>query len=430
MNNTFCKTALMTIGALLLSATVFAETVERIVAVVGDRAILASELASQVQMYLFSFGDNAEVDPQEVSREMLNEMVNDELILSAARDDTTITATDNEIQAELNAHIASLAARFPSEEAFLEQLHREGMTKRNLEKKYYPQIRDQILKQKIINKKLSKISVSRQEVEQFYARYADSLPEIPSRIRLAHILIGFRVSPATEDSLRQIAEEARQLALQGTDFEEVAKEYSSRGHDVVGGRIGFVRRGELVEEFGRTAFNLQPGSVSGLVLTEYGWHIIKSHVRLHDSVDVSQVLFPIAPSLADSIRAGTLADSLYTELQGGVSFKELAKLHSDDDSSRSIGGELEPMTLDQLRPEFVAALEGIDTGRIAPPIISQRGYHILKLLEREESRRLNIDTDFDIIRNLARQEKTAQMVEDWVAKLKKKIYVDIRDLNY
>ncbi len=430
MKNTFGKTALMTIGALLLSAAVFAETVERIAAVVGDKVILTSELASQVQMYLFSLGENAEADPQEVSREMLNQMVNDELILLAARDDTTITATDDEIQTELNAHIASLAARFPSEEAFLEQLHREGMTKRNLEKRYYPQIKDQILKQKIINKKLSKISVSRQEAEQFYIRHADSLPKVPSRIRLAHILVKFKVSPATRDSLRRIAEEARQLALQGTDFEEVAKEYSDRSHDVVGGRIGFVRRGELVEEFGRTAFNLQPGSISGLVLTEYGWHIIKSHTRFRDSVDVSQILFPMAPSMGDSIRAGTLVDSLYSELQAGASFKELAKLHSDDDSSRSVGGELEPMTLDQLRPEFVASLEGIDTGRIAPPVISQRGYHILKLLEREESRQLNIDTDFDIIRNIARQEKTAQMVEDWVTELKKKTYIDIRDLSY
>lgn len=413
-----------------ISAPTHSETVERIAAVVGDRVILASEVASQIQMLLLSYGENADIDVEQLSQEVLNQMVSDELVLSAARDDTSIVATENEIKTELEAQIASLAGRFPNEEAFLAELRREGLTKRDLEKRYRPQIRDQILKQKIINLKLSKISVSRQEIDEFYHANADSLPNVPSRLRLAHILIEYKVSPSTEDSVRQLADSARQRAMEEIDFVEVADEFSASGYNVVGGRIGVVRRNEVVQEFGRTAFNLQPGTISGLVKSEYGFHIIKSHSRYEDSVDVSQILFPLAPSHSDTLRAGDIADSLFAEIKTGADFKELAKLNSDDEESRSVGGELEPLSQEQLRPEFLAALETIDPGQVAAPITSQRGYHIIKLIEREESRPLEPLKDFDILRNMVRQQKTAEMVEDWVTELKKKVYVDIRDMEF
>jgi len=142
---------------------------------------------------------------------------------------------------------------------------------------------------------------------------------------------------------------------------------------------------------------------------------------------VAQILFPVAPSAADSARALMTADSLDKELQNGADFKELAKRSSDDDSSRGTGGELPEMTFDQLRPEFVEPLAAIDTGQITPPIASSAGYHILKLLDREQPRPLDPEKDFDIIRNMARQEKIGLLVDQWVAELKKKTYVDIRD---
>ena len=423
------KAALILIGVAMLSGTVGSETAERIVAVVGDRVILASELAGQVQMYMLSLGENSGVDPQRLARDVLGRMINDELILSAARDDSTITVPEEEIRAGLDEHIASLAARFPSEQAFLDQLQREGMTKRTLEKRYHPQIRDQLLKQRIITRKLSKVSVSRQEVEDFFTHNRDSLPPVPGKIRLAHILVKFKVSPQTDDSVRQVGEEARRLAVQGKDLGDVATELTPRFPGIVGGRVGFIQREEVVAEFGRAAFSLQAGDISGLVRTEYGYHIIKSHARFKDSVDVSQILLPLAPSPADTLRAKAAADSLHRELQNGADFRELAKRSSEDDSTRGTGGELLPMTDDQLRPEFVEPLNGIDTGQITMPVLSQAGYHILRLLEREKGHPLSLTQDYDILRNIAKQDKTGRLVEEWVSDLKKKVYVDIRDAS-
>jgi peptidyl-prolyl cis-trans isomerase SurA len=417
---------MMLIGAALVSSPAGAETVEKIIAVIGDRVILSSELTNQVQMAMLSAGEQNDLDPNVVARDILQRMINDELILMAARDDTTITASDAEVQAGLDEQIASLASRFPSEDVFVEQLRKEGLTKRSLEKRYRPEIRDQILKQKIINRKLSGISVSRQETEEFYARLKDSLPQIPGKIRLAHIVVKFKVSPQTDDSVKRLADEARLQALDGKDLADIAASFVGRAPGVVGGRIGFIRRDEVVPEFGRAAFNLQAGEVSGLVKTEYGWHLIKCFTRFRDSVDVGQVLFPLASSAADSALTIKTADSLYRELKNGADFAEMAKRSSDDDSSRGVGGELPEMTFDQLRPEFLEPLSAIDTGQITSPILSQAGYHILKLLDREAGRPMEMDRDFDIIRNFARQEKISRMVDKWVMELKKNVYVDIR----
>ncbi|MFH1700799.1 MAG: peptidylprolyl isomerase [Candidatus Zixiibacteriota bacterium] len=423
------KMALIIIGAILLFNPIQGETIESIVAVVGDRAILLSEVANQVQMIMMQMEPGADVDVDEVASDILNQMINDELILSAAREDTSITATPDEIKFELDEHIATIVARFPSEEAFLQQLSREGLNKRALEKRLRPEIRDQILKQKIISGKLANVSMARSEVEVFYNENIDSLPEIPAKIRLAHILVKFKASPATDDSLKAAAEASREMALKGIDFSDVADSFAAISPGVVGGRIGFIRKTEVVEEFGRAAFALQPGNISGPVRTEYGWHIIKNHARRADSVDVSHILFPTIPSAADSLWTRLVVDSLLNELRNGANFKELAKLHSDDDESRATGGELEEMTVDQLRPEFVAPLEAVEIDGITPPVISQLGFHILKLLERTKGRPLNIDEDYDIIRNIAQQQKTATLVEKWVNDLKKTIYYDIREFT-
>lgn len=418
--------ALILVGAVTLYGLVAGEVVERIAAVVGNRAILASELANQLQLVMMQAGPNAKLDPKQVADDLLEQMVNDELILSAARDDTTITVTPEEIQSALDEHMASLISRFPSEDAFLEQLSREGWTKRSYEKRLRSQIKDQVLKQKIISKKLSNVTVSRQEVERFYKQNADSLPAVPTTLRLAHILIAFKVSEKTADSVKQLAEKARAMAVDSSmKFADVAAKFPG----AVGGRIGYVRKDELVPEFARAAFALQPGSVSGPVRTEYGWHIIKCYTRTDDSVDVSQMLFPLQPSAADSARAKALVDSLYQQIENGADFREVAKVYSDDSATRATGGEMEATSMDNLRPEFQEALSQIQTGQIAPPVSSALGYHILRLLDRTPGHTLTLENDYDLVKKLAIQEKTAELVDDWVTDLKKKVYVDIRDVD-
>jgi peptidyl-prolyl cis-trans isomerase SurA len=413
------------------STTRGGEVIEKIAAVVGSRPILASEVATQVQMYMMQMGQDAQdVDPNKIADQILEQMVVDELILTAAEEDTSITVTDEEIDAGIDEQIASIAARFPSEQAFLDQLNREGLTLRGLKKRLRREVRGQILKQKMVLRKQSSVSVSRQEVEEFYEKYKDSLPDHPGEVRLAHILCAFKPSEETRDSVTALAERVRKEIVDGgADFAEMARRYSEGPSAEAGGRIGTITRGDVVEEFGRAAFNLQPGGVSGVVETQFGLHLIKMNSRVGDRADVSHILFFLKPDADDSLRTKRHCDSLYQEILAGADFRQLAKEYSDDDSSRKTGGELEPMTIAQLRPEFKAALESVDSGEVTPPVLSERGYHILKLLGREEERKLTLDRDFDILRNMARQEKTSRQVDEWIDQLRQRVYVDVRGVD-
>jgi len=119
---------------------------------------------------------------------ILNQMINERLFLFEARKDTLIKVTDEEIDQALDEQIARIASQFDSEEAFLDQIALEGMTLREYKKRLRPEIENQRLKQKLINSRLSQISISRQEVYDFYETFKDSLPDQPEAVKLAHIL--------------------------------------------------------------------------------------------------------------------------------------------------------------------------------------------------------------------------------------------------
>jgi peptidyl-prolyl cis-trans isomerase C len=131
--------------------------------------------------------------------------------------------------------------------------------------------------QQFVEKKFGqKALVSDQESKAFY----DSNPglfKIPEQVHASHILI--KVAPkadaAQKTAARKKIEDIQKQLKNGDDFSELAKKVSDCPSSAKGGDLGYFRRGQMVKPFEDVAFSLKPGDVSGIVETDFGFHIIK-----------------------------------------------------------------------------------------------------------------------------------------------------------
>ena len=413
---------------LLISFSRGQEVLDRIVAVVGNQIILESELKAQLTLYATQFGIDLkdEQKQKQMEAELLEQMLNDNLLLIQAQKDTTIEVTSKEVESAVKEQLEKVKSQFSSEEAFGDQLKAEGLTENELKKKYREQIKKQMLIDRLISKKLSRVSVTTKEVKDFYQSYKDSIPDQPESAKLSHILLEIKPSQATLDSLKKKVEMILDKALKREDFASLALEYSDDPTSQEGGDLGFFKKGDMIEKFEKVAFALNPGEISDLVETEFGYHIIKVEEKKEDAVHARHILILIRSSKEDTIRVQSLADTLYHRLLEGADFGEVAKEYSSDEESRKMGGELGWYPVAQMTPEFKEGVKDLNAGQISKPLQSQFGIHILKVMDRKEQRKLTLEDDWDMIKDMARRKKTNQEVEKWVEKMRQETYVEIR----
>jgi len=398
------------------------------VAVVGNQIILESELKAQLALYATQFGIDLkdEQRKKQIEAELLEQMINDNLLLIQAQKDTTIEVTSKEVEKAVKEQLEKVKSQFSSEEAFGDQLKAEGLTENELKKKYREQIKKQMLIDRLISRKLFKVSITTKEVKDFYQTYKDSIPDQPQSVKLSHILLEIKPSQGTLESLKKKAEMVLDKAKKGEDFTSLASKYSDDPTGKSGGDLGFFKKGDMIEKFEKVAFALNPGEISDLVATEFGYHIIKVEEKKKDAVHARHILILIRSSKEDTIRVQSLADTLYHRLLEGAEFGEVAKEYSSDEESRKMGGELGWYPVAQMTPEFKEGVKDLKLGEISKPIGSQFGIHLLKVLDRKEQRKLTLEDDWDVIKDMARRRKTNQEVEKWVEKMRQETYVEIR----
>ena len=414
---------------LFLPSIIFAqESLDQIVAIVGKDIILESELKTQLEFYLTQTGKKVE-NPEELNilrKTLLDQMINDRLLLAKAEKDTLLKINEKEIEQTLEDQLSKIKSQFPSEEAFQKELKTEGLTETELKRNYREQIKEQILRDKLISSKLSKANISLREVKEFYQSYKDSLPEQPESAKLSQILLKIEPSQKTLDSLKDFASTILAKAKAGEDFSELAKNYSEDPSAKQGGDLGFLKKGEILPEFEMKAFSLNPGEISDLVQTSLGYHIIKLEEKKEEEIHVRHILIKITPSQVDSAKILSLADTLYQKLKSGADFVQLVKDYSQDDESKKKGGEIGWFPLAQLPEELKEKITQTEIGQITSPVITEEGVHILKILDKKEKRSLSLEDDYDTIKEMAKRKKGNDEILKWIEELKSKTYVEVR----
>jgi peptidyl-prolyl cis-trans isomerase SurA len=408
-----------------------AELLDEPIAVVGNRVVLRSEWETQIALYAMQARIDAS-DPamrDSLGQSILDQMINDVLVLIAAEQDTMLTVSTEEIDLALQDHILSLQRRFKSEDEFRQALANEGLTQRDLRVRYRQDVENQLLKQKLMQRKLAQVAVSHGEVIEFYEFYKDSLPMRPAGIKIAHILLKLDVSKAMTDSVRGAMTGILEEIRGGLDFAEAARRYSTDASAPVGGDLGWFARGQMVAQFDEAAFSLSPGQISGVVRSPFGWHLIQCVERDSDRIHARHIIMTLSPSAADTARVMVRADSLAQQVRAGDDFCLLAQEFSNDAESQKNCGELGWYPVDEMYDEFKIALRDADAGAIVGPVSTEFGWHVLRILERRDAHKLNLEENWDGVKQIARQDKTNRILAEWIEDIRERTHVDIRPLS-
>jgi peptidyl-prolyl cis-trans isomerase C len=230
-----------------------------------DRSFLA-----QVQVPYASVQEDPRA--KDVRRQVLDNLIDRELLLQQAKSQK-MTVTPQ----QLDAQMQQLKQRFPTPEAFDQALKAQNFTIESVQK----DVEGQMLRQQLVKKEvLDKVTVSARDVQNFYdknkAKYVEE-----EQVRARHILVRVPqdTNPADDAKLKGKAEGALKRVKKGEDFAALAQELSDDGSKEKGGDLGFFPRGRMVEGFEEAAFALQPGQVSDVVRSQFGYHVIKVEER-------------------------------------------------------------------------------------------------------------------------------------------------------
>jgi peptidyl-prolyl cis-trans isomerase SurA len=207
-------------------------------------------------------------------------------------------------------------------------------------------------------------------------------------LRISHIMI--RPGEGGDEEALQKANTILDSIKNGASFEEMAKKYSEdQFSGPKGGDIYYVTAGFLPSEFEDAMYSLKEGEVyPAPVKTNYGQHLIKVTKRQKriPKVKGSHILISYSndKGVSDSAGAKLTADSVLAQLKDGVDFATLAEKYSDDTGTKSKGGDLGFFERRQMVQEFDEVAFGLNEGEISDLVQTNFGYHIIKLVEKQQ----------------------------------------------
>jgi peptidyl-prolyl cis-trans isomerase SurA len=254
----------------LFSLVAHAKVFDKVAVKINTEIVTLSLVEERAALLRQKYARSPVVIPEEeLLKEALNLIVDERLMLQEAKKLGFIVE-----EGSIDAAMKDIAQKNGLQEEQLEQmLEREG---RSLSS-YRNHIRDQIIVSKITRFEISnRVKVSDKEVNQYYRAHQKEFWE-DGRVRARHILFIAKrsSSEANRKSKLQQAKKVLTMIRKGKDFAELAMEYSEDVSASDGGDVGYVVRGKMVREFEEAVFGLKPGQISGIVETEYGYHIIK-----------------------------------------------------------------------------------------------------------------------------------------------------------
>lgn len=402
-----------------------AETLDRIVAVVNDEVVMASELERNIDRVRQEAAQRgADLPPRnQLENEVLERLVMMKIQLNIANQ-FGITVDDN----ILNRAISKIAEdNGLTLDSFRNTLESENI---NFDQ-FREDIRQEITLSRVRQTQIdNKIFVSDREVDNYLANQTQQGGG-DEEFRIRHILIATG-EDASEDQIDAAKERANKIIEQinsGDNFARLAETISDAGNASNGGDLGWMTGKNIPSLFQSTVATMNKGDVE-LLQNNSGFHIIKlEDVRNNDLHIVHQTHarhILITPNeLITDQDAERRLEQIKLRLESGDDFGELARSHSDDNGSAVKGGDLGWVSPGDTVPDFEEVMNELKDGEISDPFKSQFGWHIIQVLGHRD-----YDGTEELSRAAARaavkKRKTEEEFQSWMIRLRDEAYVEYR----
>ena len=413
-------------------------TVDEVIWVVGDEAILLSDVEAmriQGQQEGLRWHGNPDCSiPEQIAVQKL--YLNQAIIDS-------VEVTDSEIAQGVEQYLENMISMIGSREK-LEEYHKKSLSqiRADLRESYRERQMVQGMQQKLVKD----ITVSPAEVRRYFKDMPqDSLPFVPTEVEVQIITQQPKVE---QEEINRVKEELRdytdRINKGESSFQTLARLNSEDpGTARRGGELDYTGRGMLDPAFANVAFGLtDPKRVSKIVESEFGFHIIQLIDKRGDKIKVRHILRkPVVNDEAIN-KALTRLDSIRTDIVNGkFPFEAGASIISDDKDTRNNHGLMANVTQEgrtsrfkmaDLPSEVARAVDTLSVGGISKPftMINERGKTvcaIVKLKSRIDGHKATITEDFQILKNLVLAKRRNQVLHDWVVKRIKSTYVRINE---
>ncbi len=425
--------------SLPLSAQRYNGVVDKSIAVVGNEMIRLSDLESEVQM-LNAQGYSSD---KNIRCELLERMMESKLFLMQARVDS-LTVDSDMVAASLTQRLDQVRTALGGDAQVEEYF---GMPLYRLRQEWQAQLEEQSLTQKEQQQIASKIpELTPYDVKQ-YLDTADvsSLPVIPMKYQMSQICV-YPDREAAALAVKERLLSLRERIINGEKFATLARLYSEDpGSAMKGGELGMASKSIFWPAFSDAAMSLKPGTISQIVETPDGFHIIEVLEKNGDMFNARHILIKPHYTQEDQDKAFKRLDSLRTMIvvDSVMTFDLAARFYSEDPATRTNGGQMaDPNTgssyfeIDQLKPQDYEAVKDLEVGEVSQPIASLDNegrdgnlvYKIIRLDKIVPAHTANFESDYTDLLNLVVQMKQMEAIDEFIDEKLDSTYIVIDPL--
>lgn len=409
------------------SVPVFAEYNDQVVAVVGNSAILQSDLEQSVAEALHQLNaQKKEIPPENVLRtQLLNQ-----LILQNAQLEQVKRYGLKLDEKALNDAVMSVAQKSGANslEAFQQKL--DGIAPGAYEL-LRSRIANDLLIQRLRQQQvMSRIKISDQDVENFL-KSPEGQAAVGSQAHVLHVRVSGGQNAA---ELQKVAQQVKTELNQTSDLKLIEKKYSTGSIQVQGADMGYRALSGIPGELAARVSVLNPGQTSELITVQDGVHVLKLIDRKSDEQKAlvpqykTRHILIKTSEIVSADNAKQMIDSIYKRLQAGEDFSTLAATYSNDPGSAQDGGNLGWVSPGMMVPEFDQHMQNIAVNQITEPFQTQFGWHVLQVTDTRQQ-----DMTHEYQQRMARQilgeRQFDTEVDAWLRELRSNTYVEIKDPN-